>query len=500
LERRQLTEALTGQEEAEKDLLELLQLLESENREQRRTAEKEKIKEFLRNLEEIIHQEKSLKTKTAQKENEQLTPLEKEQKNVRLRTQTLRDQINENENPGTAPKDTSKEQEQKTEQKSASPENSNSENSENDSNNNSDKPEQPKEKSANNESDNNKAENNKSADSDSDSEKENKKGNQDSEKKSSQKSDEDSSKESSEKNSETDSKQDSAKDSNQKSDNSSPTQQAMQKALQRMNEAEKKLQKAEKSGALEDQEEAIAELQRVKAELEKILKQLREEEMLQTLEKLEARFKRMLRVEQSIRSQTEKTSAEAKNADESATRQIQIQASRIGLDQQSVIDDADAALILLREDGTAQAMVESLLQARFDMAEAKNRLNRTEIDSVTLDIEDAVIASLQEMLEAVELAIKEAEKRKENPQQKSSSGEGDADSEPLIQLLSELKMIRSMQQRVNERTERYEKSVDQLRNETNPDFESLRKKVEELTRQQNRISRILHDLKVGKAK
>ncbi|MDR3199525.1 MAG: hypothetical protein LBU34_16785, partial [Planctomycetaceae bacterium] len=72
--------------------------------------------------------------------------------------------------------------------------------------------------------------------------------------------------------------------------------------------------------------------------------------------------------------------------------------------------------------------------------------------------------------------------------------------EPLIQLLSELKMIRSMQQRVNERTKRYEKMIDQLRNDPNADYNTLRKNVEELARQQNRISRILHDLKIGKTK
>ncbi|MDR0336379.1 MAG: hypothetical protein LBI18_04745 [Planctomycetaceae bacterium] len=445
LERRQLTEAAAGQETIEQDLLELLQLLESENREQRRTSEKEKIKEFLRNLEEIIHQEKNLKSKTAQQENENLSLLENEQKKVRLQTQTLRDQITEHEHPDIA---------------------------------------KPKNQSADQDKDN-KNDNN------------------------AQKLENDPLKESSEKENENKNDNDNKNENENKNNNGnenmeqpqgSPTQQAIQKALQRMNQAEKKLQQAEKSGAVEDQEEAIAELQRVKAELEKILRQLREEELLQTLEKLESRFKRMLRVEQSIRSQTEKISVEANNVDESAMRPIQIQSSRIGADQQTVIDDADAVLVLLREDGTAQAMVESLLQARFDMAEVKTRLDRTELDSVTLDIEDTVINVLQEMLDAVELAIKETEKRKEQQQQSPNGNENNHQEEPLIQLLSELKMIRSMQQRVNERTERYEKMLDQLRNVPNADYSTLRKNVEELTRQQNRISRILHDLKIGKTK
>ena len=459
LERRQLTEAISGQEEIEKDLLELLQLLESENRDQRRDLEKEKIKEFLRDLEEIIHQEKALKARTSQEENEKLSPLEKDQRDVRLRAQSLRDRISENENPD----DKSSEVNEDNKEKSDDMENTgkDSKKPEKDEQNDETKDDDKKEETGKDESP--------------------------------QKSSESKVDEENKKTSETQQK-------DEESSNDSPTQQAMKKALDRMKQAEQKLQKAEKSGALEDQEEVIAELQRAKAELEKILRQIREEEMLQTLEKLEARLKRMLRIEQSIRSQTEKISVTMKEADEAALRQIRIQASRLSADQQSVLDDADAALILLREDGTAQAMVESLLQTRFDMEEIKGRLELTQLDTTTIGIEDAVIAALQEMLEAVDMAIKEAEKRKENPPPPDGADGNAPDEEPLIQLLSELKMIRSMQRRVNERTERCEKAIEELRNESNTDLEALRKRVEELARQQNRISRILHDLKVGKAK
>lgn len=430
LEQRQLTEAVSGQEQVEKDLLELLRLLESENRDQRRAAEKEKIKQMLRDLEEMIHQEKALKANTAQKENEQLTPLENEQRRVRLKAQTLRDQM------------TDKDSEAKSDKKS----------------------------------------------------------DDDPDKESGQKSDDDSDKK------ETDQKSDDKDDqkSNEKSSDGekpqepqgTPAEQAVQKAVGRMKQAEKNLRNAEKSGALEDQEEAVAELQRAKAELEKILRQLREEELMQTLEKLEARFKRMLRVEQSVRSQTEKLGTEELETGTENQRQIRIQSNRIAADQQTVLDDADAALILLREDGTAQAMVESLLQARFDMTDAKSRLDRTELGSATLAVEDSVIDALQEMLDAISLAIKEAEKRQEQQKQGApAAGAPGGEEEKLIQLLSELRMIRSMQERVNQRTERYEKELDDLKNRPDADLDDLRSKVEELARQQNRISRILHEMK-----
>ena len=410
LEQKRLTDAVSAQEGIEKDLLELLRLLESENRDQNREAEKERIKEFLRDLEELIHKEKTLKQRTVQ--NEDTAPFEQEQKDVRLLTQSLRERIEDHENPGkrAEEKDTKQSDEKDPNQGDENKNDGNQEQSEPD-------------------------------------------------------------------------------DSNEAK---TPTQQAMSQALKRMRQAEQKLKEAEKKGALEDQEEAIAELQKAKAELEKILRQLREEELMQTLEKLEARFKRMLRVEQAIRSQTERLSNE-NGEDDETRRTVQIQSSRLGADQQTVLEDADAALVLLREDGTAQAMVESLLQARFDMTEAKSRLDKTELGPVTLAIEDAIISALEEMLDAIDLAIKEAKKRQEN-QEQSPEGGGNIGEEPLIQILSELKMIRSMQRRVNERTERYEKMLA----EPNIDLDSLKSGVNELARQQNRISRILHAIKVGR--
>jgi len=426
LERRQFSDAVSGQSEIEQDLLLLLKLLESVNRDEQREKEKEQIKEFLRDLEEILHNERVLKNQTHQQESPNLPVLERNQRDIRTRTQTLRDRIAEYE--GIPPQ--------------SEPE------QENESTNPTEQPEQEQ--------------------------------NQPSQEQNQQEQEQNQPKQ----------------EQNQSRREQSPTQRALQGALGRMKQAEQRLRQAEKEGAIEEQEEAIAELQRLKEELEKILRQLREEELMQTLEKLEERFKRMLRAEQAIRSQTETLINELAAESAPEQRQVKIRADRLTGEQQSVIDDAESALLILREDGTAQAMVESLLQARFDMTEAKNRLGRTVLDAITLHMEDAVIDALQEMLEAVRAAIEEARERQENQQQQpsgSASGE-----EPLIQLLAELRMIRSMQRRVNERTERYDNEIKQALENPDADLSSFKQAVEELARQQNRISRILHELRIGR--
>ncbi|MDR2172083.1 MAG: hypothetical protein LBP59_18215 [Planctomycetaceae bacterium] len=295
-------------------------------------------------------------------------------------------------------------------------------------------------------------------------------------------------------------------DSDANSDEENTPQKDLKKATKHQRQAKKNLQDKKKSDAHSDMDAAAAEIIRAKEKLLRMLRQLREEELMQTLEKLGARFKRMLQVEQSIRTQTELLGNEIKllstGSDGGEMRQIKIKAGKLGDDQGLVIDDADAALVLLREDGTAQAMLESLLQVRFDVEEIKARLVNTEVDTVTLEVEDAVIAALQEMIDAVEEAIKESKERQDDMKKNQDPIQQDSEKEePLIKLLAELKMIKSMQKRVNERTERYEKlTTKKLQDDPASDLEPIRKNVEELTRQQNRISRILHDIKIGKIK
>ena len=120
------------------------------------------------------------------------------------------------------------------------------------------------------------------------------------------------------------------------------------------------------------------------------------------------------------------------------------------------------------------------------------------LDTPTLQIVVSVIESLQEMLDAIRAAIEEARERQENAEQ--GEGEGMVVEEPLIQLLAELRMIRSMQRRVNERTLRYDEEIQRALENPAADLRPFRAAVEELARQQNRISRILHELRIGRVR
>lgn len=508
LQRSRYTQAINAQSGIEKDLLELLKLLESENREKERSDEKEKIKEYIKAIDNLIHEQKSLKGRTH--ESDDAKPLSKEQKELENKAGEISQKMSELDSIGPASQDSKNDSSEKKEQGDKEQ---------------GDKKQGDKEKEG---SENEKGEKGDKSESDSQegkSDAEPKKGDSDADassetppQKSEQNSDDspESSEDSSSKPSSSPSSppqpsnqqgQPSPSDDDEKEEqkdpsqeNLSPTQKAMQQAQRRMKRAKEQLEKAEKKGALEDQEEAIAELQRARAELERALRQLREEEMMQMLQQLDSRLRKMLQLEKSIRSQTERLQKQqadllaGQESENITQRQIEILAGRIGLDQGKVLEEADSAIMLLREDGTAKALSESLEQTRFDMLEVAQRLNRTDLGANTIRIEDTIIESLQEMIDAVEQAKKDSQKRDEENKQGQNPPPGSPEEQRLIGILSELRMIRTMQRRINERTTRYEQQL----TEENADLADLEKKVDELTRQQNRIQKILRDITLEK--
>jgi hypothetical protein len=86
------------------------------------------------------------------------------------------------------------------------------------------------------------------------------------------------------------------------------------------------------------------------------------------------------------------------------------------------------------------------------MINVARRLRATDVSTFTQRMENDIIATLQEMIEALKKARQDNQNRK--PPQPGQQGGGQG-NQKLIELLQELKMIRSLQIRVNKRTEDY---------------------------------------------
>ena len=228
----------------------------------------------------------------------------------------------------------------------------------------------------------------------------------------------------------------------------------LQAAEKRMREAAEKLDEARRKEARADQEKAIEELESARAELEEILRQMREEEVERLLVQLETRVRIMLKAQRGIRDATVKLAG----SEAMSRREQQLEAARIGREQDEVSAEAARAILLVRDDGSAVAIPEALGQVRDDSTEAATRLARGDVTPTTVDLVGEIVSGLEELLAALEKS------RQDEPQQQPA-GEGggrpaESKEQPLVDKLAELKMLRSLQGRVNARTERFSRLLD----------------------------------------
>ena len=254
-----------------------------------------------------------------------------------------------------------------------------------------------------------------------------------------------------------------------------------------MKEAQKRLEEAKKDGAMKEQEEAIRELEQAKAELEEILRQLREEELARLLEQLERRFTEMLRKQEAVYRDTKGLHAVPLA---SRGKGEEIESGRLSREEGIILVDADKALSILKEEGSAVAFPRTVEQMRDDIAQVVDLLAAVKVDELTLAIEEDVIAALKELIEALQQAKKDMKDKKPPP-----PGESQGENEkPLVDRIAELKMIRALQMRVNRRTRLINETVD-----VTADSEALEMQ-RKLSQTEQEVFEITRDIVLGKNK
>lgn len=175
-----------------------------------------------------------------------------------------------------------------------------------------------------------------------------------------------------------------------------------------------------------------------------------------------------------------------------------------------IVKEADRALALLESDGSAQAFAEMFQMVRRDMLTVKDHLGQTDTGAVTQGVEDEIIRNLTDMVEALKKQ-REANKNKgpkqpPQPGQPKQPGEGE---DPLVDVIAQLKLLRSMQKGLNDRTDLYHKEY-QGEQAPAPDaakdskerqhYEMIQKEMKELADTEAKISKILKDMLTGKNK
>src|SRR5262249_40010925 len=138
------------------------------------------------------------------------------------------------------------------------------------------------------------------------------------------------------------------------------------------------------------------------------------------------------------------------NADKKPTRANEQKAVQLSDREAEIVKECGQARALVKDEGSAVAFAEVFDQVFGDMVNVQRRLGRADVYKVTQTIEEDIIATPKERIEAL---------KKARPENAANKGQppppGPPPPQRLIDLLAELKMIRSMQIRVNGRTKTY---------------------------------------------
>src|SRR5205823_5887512 len=120
-----------------------------------------------------------------------------------------------------------------------------------------------------------------------------------------------------------------------------------------------------------------------------------------------------------------------------------------------------------------------------------------------------IIASLEDMVEALKKARKDNQDQNKPQPPKPSGPQGPPKPQDLISEIQELKMIRAMQERVNKRTEVYGRQYDKEQLPEPPEgadgkvvdhYDRIKQELKDLGTRQDKIKKVTNDIYTGKNK
>ena len=245
------------------------------------------------------------------------------------------------------------------------------------------------------------------------------------------------------------------------------------------------LKKENPDDAAEDQDDAVKELEKALEEIEQRLAQLREEMQLERLARLEARFREMLARQQAVTLGTAALEEKkAESPDERLGRRDRLTLGKYVSEEIALGEMSQQALEIIVEDGTSVVFPRVVQQLRDDFDRVAGMLEEERTGGYTHVMQKQIEQTLEELIKALEKA----------QQQKQSGGGGggggggnpNENNEPLLPNSAELKMLKSMQERVNNLTKafdvaRADKPLDDLMRKEVTNISDLQRDVAEMT-------------------
>ena len=245
-----------------------------------------------------------------------------------------------------------------------------------------------------------------------------------------------------------------------------PGQGQVEGAKRAMQRASRNLRSKSAKSANSDQKEAVDRLKKAQEQLEEALRQLREEEQLMLLDAIRRRLEKMLREQVKIRTHTIALNLRVKDtlkANRKPARADLDRGRQLGEGESGIAAEAEKLIEMMREEGTTVVIPDVLEDMRSDLDALAKRLTKLLTGEYTQGTQTDIINTLKELIEV----IKEEQERKQGGGgggQQDDSNESDPE-DSLLPNSAELKMLRSLQVRVNKRTQRFERLRDKEEDE-----------------------------------
>ena len=207
---------------------------------------------------------------------------------------------------------------------------------------------------------------------------------------------------------------------------------------------------------------------------------------------LQARCEKMLIMQQQVLLGTKDTHAAImKNSDKKPSHDNKVESLNLANKEKDIVQEANKCIDILEGEGSAVAFPEVFQQIRQDMIHVQKRLEIIDPHQTTQDIEQDIIDTLKEMI----AALKKAQEDNKSDSKPGKPGQAGKPADPkLLELIQELKMVRSLQKRVNDRTTMYGKRFDGQEQASDP---QVVRELHNLSERQLRIQEIVRRIANG---
>lgn len=235
-----------------------------------------------------------------------------------------------------------------------------------------------------------------------------------------------------------------------------PGAEAMQQAAEAMQKAADRLGERQAGPAGQEQKKSLDSMQQALNQLDDALRQVRQDEREETLTAIETRIEQILEQQRAVGTAIEGLGPpRAEGLDAASRQRVAEGAAR----QAQVAESARGLHRILVDEGTTVIVPELMQEIAQDMDAVAARLRAEDAGELTRQTMDAILAQLEELLAIVR---EQSDAARQPPPQPGPSQAQDG-PRPLLPGSAELKLLKSWQVRLNERSRTQGVSESELR-------------------------------------